>query len=119
MRAILTASLLATALALPAQAQGVHCDGRLQVEPVTMTEAPATREYNEARWIFSVGLRNLTNQGMLVFIRVGQLPGTPLAGTRETELDGNASRRQSVLNLPATTTVTPAQVQGVLQFICR
>jgi hypothetical protein len=122
MRVMLSASLFATALGLaafPAQAQGVHCEGRLQVDPVAMTEVPATREFNEARRVFSVGLRNLTSQGMLVFVRVGQLPGTPLAGTRETELEGNASRRQNVLSLPANSTVTAAQVQGVLQFICR
>ncbi|MBS7788431.1 hypothetical protein KTR66_00415 [Roseococcus sp. SDR] len=122
MRAILATTCLAAGLgfaALPAQAQGVHCDGRLAVEPVVMTEVPASREYNEARRTFSVGLRNLTGQAMLVFVRVGQLPGTPLAGSREIELEGNASRRQTVLNLPANTTVTAAQVQGVLQYICR
>jgi hypothetical protein len=122
MRAIFTASLVATGLGLatlPAQAQGVHCEGRLQVDPVLMTEVPATREFNEARRQFSVGLRNLTPQAMLVFIRVGQLPGTPMRGSVEAELDGNASRRQGVISVPANSSLTPAQVQGVLQYFCR
>lgn len=122
MRAIFTASLIATGLglaALPAQAQGLQCEGRLQVEPVIATDIPGSREGNEARRQFSVGLRNMTGQGMLVFIRVGQLPGVPLAGSRETELDANASRRQTVLSVPLGSTITPAQVQGMLQFFCR
>ncbi|WPB87068.1 hypothetical protein [Sediminicoccus rosea] len=122
MRAIFASSLLAAGLglaALPAQAQSVHCDGRLQVDPVTMTEIAASREFNEARRQFSVGLRNLTPQPMLVFIRVGQLPGAPVNASREVELDGNASRRQGVLNVAAGSTLTPGQVQAVLQYICR
>lgn len=122
MRPILAASLLAAGLALaapPARAQGVHCEGRLQVDPVTVSDIPGSREGGEARRQFSVGLRNLSGQAMLVFIRVSQLPGVPMAGSREVELPANTQVRQGVLNAQPGSSLTTSQVQAALQFFCR
>lgn len=121
MRPLLPAALLASGLAaaaLPAQAQGLRCDGRLNVDPVTVTEVPGI-EREASRREFAVGLRNMTGQPMLVLVRVGHLPGLPTAGGREAELGANAFQRVVLMRLDRNSTLTASELQGRLAYFCR
>jgi hypothetical protein len=121
MRAAFAALLLALPLAPGlAQAQGVVCNGQLQVGPVQLGGPTAEGPRGGTTYRdFSASLTNLTDRPLLVFTQVRGLPGVPLPSTREIEVAARQTVTASIARLPSTSTVTTQQVQAGLQVSCQ